>query len=446
MLKKIKSIYFIGIGGISMSALAKIYISKKIKVYGSDLVESDLIKELRQEGADIKIGDAPEFVKKCDVIVINSAIGDDNNDLQYAKELDKPIFTRAQVLGELSKKYKTISVAGTHGKTTTTGMIANCLLVASRDPTIHIGGVLNNINSNLHLGKSDFLVTEACEYKDSFLSLKNFVSVVLNIEEDHLDYFGNLDNIFKSFNKFIKNTSKKGAIIYNFDEKYKKLKIPTNSISFGLDDKADVRANNLKCKHGKYYFDLIFKNKKIGGIKLPCPGKHNVLNALATCATCIFLGLSFKEIKKGIETFLGIQRRFQVLKSDKGLIFHDYAHHPKEIESTIKTCREIDKRKHIIIIFQPHTYTRTRDLYKDFINCFALSDEVWLLPIYPAREQPIENINSFNLYKDISRTGKKCRYFSTFDDCHQAILEENKRKNIIALLGAGDIYDLAKRL
>ena len=429
-----------------MSALARIYKANGVEVYGSDIVESEMTKKLIQEGMEIKIGNAPDFVRICDAVVTTSAVGEDNSDLLLAQKLSRPIFTRADILGNISKKYKTISVAGTHGKTTTTGMIANCLMTASKDPMVHVGGILNNINSNLHLGKGGFFVTEACEYKDSFLSLKSFVSVVLNIEEDHMDYFGKLDNIFKSFNKFIKNTSKKGAIIYNFDEKYEKLKIPPNSLSFGLAENADVRASKIKSKKGKYSFALVYQNKEIGRIKLPCVGKHNVLNALATCAVCIFLGLSFKEIKQGIESFSGIERRFQIIKNDKALIFHDYAHHPSEIESTLKTCREISKNKKIITIFQPHTFTRTKDLYADFVKSFNLSDEVWLLPIYPARELPIENITSLNLSKDIEKTGKKCRYFSTFDECLKEIMRENKRKNIIAILGAGDIYNLTFKI
>lgn len=427
-----------------MSALAKVLYSRGIAIYGSDLVDSQLITNLQKEGMEVKIGEAPDFVKVCDAVVCTSAVNDNNKDIILAKILNKPILTRAQVLGELSREKKTISIAGSHGKTTTTGMIANCLLSSNRDPLVHIGGILNNIHSNLHIGKGDILVTEACEYKDSFLSLSNFVSVILNVEEDHLDYFENLDNIFKSFNKFIKNTSKNGAIIYNFDEKYAKLKIPKNSISFGFNEGADVQATDVKIKSGKYSFNLKFAGKKIGKIYLPCYGKHNILNALASCATCIFLGLSFKEIKKGIETFEGTERRFQLLSNEKAIILHDYAHHPHEIESSLKACREISRNNKLIAIFQPHTYTRTRDLYQEFIKSFNFCDEVWLLPIYPAREEPIENITSFALTEDMTKCGMKCRYFEDFPTCLEAIKEVDKKKTTIALLGAGDIYNLAK--
>lgn len=429
-----------------MSALARILKSRGCKIYGSDLHASDLTQMLQEEGIDVVIGEAPQFVIKCDAVVYTSAVSKDNKDLLLAKQLNKPIFSRAQLLGELSKEHKTISVAGCHGKTTTTAMISNCLINANKDPTVHIGGISNNINSNLRVGKGELFVSEACEYKDSFLSLKNFIAVVLNIEEDHLDYFGNLDNIFTSFNKFGKNTSKNGVIIYNFDCIDERLKINKKSISFGFNDGADVQAKNLKEKKGLYRFDLFYQERCLGNIKLNCYGKHNIYNALATSAVCIFLGLSFREIKEGLETFSGIERRFQVLRNNKALIFHDYAHHPKEISSCIKACREIGEKDKIITIFQPHTFTRTRDLWKDFLTCFNGSDEVWLLPIYPAREEPIKDITSFNLYKEMKKCGKNCKYFDNFSTCLKEIAKTDEKGNIIAILGAGDIYDLAKEI
>lgn len=337
MFKDIKTIYFIGIGGISMSALARIFKDRGCKIYGSDVCHTSLIDDLIEEGMTIRICEkAPSMVCACDAVVYTGAINQNHPDLKYAQKLGKAIFSRAEILGELSKEFKTISVAGTHGKTTTTAMISNCLLMAKRSPTVHVGGILNNINSNVKIGEGNLFVTEACEYKDSFLSLKNFVSVVLNIEEDHLDYFKNLDNIYKSFNKFIKNTSKNGVCVCNFDELNKKVKIPRNSISFGLKDGADVQAKKIKFKKGKCSFVLFYLNKKLGQVNLPCFGKHNVLNALACSATCIFLGLSFKEIKQGLEDFKGTSRRFEIISNNKSLIIHDYAHHPHEIESVIK--------------------------------------------------------------------------------------------------------------
>lgn len=423
-----------------MSALARIYQSRGYKIYGSDLVNSELTHQLKKEGMEIKIGSAPQFVERSDFVVYTSAVNKNNSDLKLAKKLNKNILSRAQLLGKLSQEFKTISVSGTHGKTTTTGMIANCLLMAGKDPTIHIGGILNNIKSNVYIGKSDLLVTEACEYKDSFLTLKNYISVVLNIEEDHMDYFKNKDNLYKSFYKFIKNTQKNGFLCYKFGEK---VKLTKNSLSFGLEKEADVFAKNIKKKKGKYSFDLYYLDKKLIRINLPCYGKHNIFNALACASVCICLGLSAKEIKKGLEDFKGIERRFQTINDDKSIMIHDYAHHPKEIESTIKTCKEIYNKKKIVTIFQPHTYSRTRDLYNDFLSCFNLSDEVWLLPIYPAREKPIKNITSFALSEDLKKIGENVKYFSSFDDCKKHIEKNNKKSNVFLFLGAGDICNLA---
>ena len=329
MFTNIKSFYIIGIGGISLSAIALLLKDKGYKIYGSDEVNSKLIKNLKSEKIEVKIGNAPDFVYKCDAIIVTGAIPENNSDVVLARALNKKIFSRAEVLGEIANDKKLISVAGSHGKTTATGMISSVLLEAELSPTIHIGGILNNINSNLQIGKSDYFITEACEYKDSFLELNSLVSVVLNVQEDHLDYFKNLDNIFKSFNKFIQNTKENGIIIYNYDEKDERLQIPSNAISFGFNDGADVQGKNiLEYQNGKYCFDLYYKNNFLCNIKLPCFGRHNIYNTLASAGVAIFLGINAETIKNGIENFKGIERRNEIIKEEnEHLIIHDYAHH-----------------------------------------------------------------------------------------------------------------------
>lgn len=445
MFLNIKSFYIIGIGGISLSAIALLLKDEKYNVCGSDEVYSKLIEKLKNNGIDIKIGSAPDFVYNSDAIIISGAIPEDNQDLLLAKKLNKKIFTRAEVLGELTKDKKLISVAGSHGKTTTTGMISSIMIEAGKDPTIHIGGILNNIHSNLQIGKSDIFVTEACEYKDSFLSLNSFVSIILNVQEDHLDYFKNLDNIFNSFNKFIENTQKNGVIIYNFDEFDDRLKLPSNSISFGYDEKADVRAVNI-CEelNGKYSFDLYNKGDYLCRIFLPCFGKHNINNALASIATALFFNIDISLIKKGIENFKGIERRNEIIKEEDGhLIIHDYAHHPTEISASIHTYRKIAMQNKMIVIFQPHTFSRTRDLFDSFLECFKECDEVWLLPIYPAREKPIKGITSKRLSDKLNEKGIKSRYFSSFLRCKREIIENYNKTAVFAILGAGDVEKLA---
>ena len=449
VMKKFKSVYIIGIGGISLSALAIFLDSRGIKVYGSDIVQNEEVTKLQNLGFEIKVcSSCEEYVLKSDAVVYTSAVSDDNKDILLAKSEGKPVYSRAELLGKLSESYKTISVSGCHGKTTTTGMIANIFLEAGLDPNIHIGGVLNNISSNVKVGKSDILITEACEYKDSFLTLKNYVSVVLNIKKDHLDYFKNIDNIFSSFQKFIEKTDKNGIKIVNFDDFYaKKLKLSKNYISFGLKNKALVQAKNIfEYQKGRYAFDLILRDENLGQIFLPSFGVHNIYNALAAAAVGVFFDIDFKFIKSGLENFNGIKRRFELVNNkNEKLIIHDYAHHPDEIKATLKTCKELGKGK-LIVIFQPHTFSRTKTLYSEFLKCFDCADEIWLLPIYPAREKPIKGITSFNLSKDLTFLGKKSHYFQNFSTCEKAVCSFKDKNVLFAILGAGDIEKLAQNL
>ncbi len=448
MVKLIKSVYIIGIGGISLSALAIILKSKGFIVYGSDLVKSHITDELEKKGFDIIIGHAPDFVKVADIIVYSSAVNEEDIDLKLAKKLNKKIMTRAELLGLISRQYRTISISGSHGKTTTTGMIASVFLNSNKSPNIHIGGILNNIQSNVYVGNDNIFITEACEYKDSFLKLSNNISVVLNIKPDHLDYFKNLDNIFESFQKFVDNTKEGGFVVYNNDDALcRKLKYNDKIISYGINEKSDVMAKNIRLKeNGKYNFDIFNNGVLCMNIDLPCFGYHNIYNALATFCVCYYEGLSFIDIKNGIESFKGIKRRFEYINNfNSNLIIHDYAHHPDEILATIKTGLELKKDK-IIIIFQPHTFSRTKDLYNEFLNALSNGNEVWLLPIYPAREKPIKGISSFKLYKDLKDMGCKCRYFSNFEKCYNQIKKYKDKNTLFEILGAGDIEKLSDML
>lgn len=447
MFDKINSFYFIGVGGVSMSALAKLLKDKGFTVRGSDSCVSQSTKSLKEEGISVLQGDAPEFVENCDAVVFSGAIAQDNKDLILARSLGKKIFTRAEILGIISKEYKTISVAGTHGKTTTTGMISAVCFEANIDPTIHIGGTLKEINSNLHIGKSEVLITEACEYQDAFLSLENFISVVLNIEEDHMDYFKTFDNIINSFNKFIKNTPKNGFIIYNHDNCFKNLDKTIlgkrKTISYGFDKDADLQALNIKeSDSGLFSFDVFFKGDKIFTVTPKAYGKHNILNALASIAVGLCLGVNVSQIKKALELFQGVGRRMDFIENKDRIIVHDYAHHPQEIEASLKAIKAMTKNK-LVCIFQPHTFSRTQALYNSFLTCFSSSDEVWLLPVYSAREKPIANINSKKLSEDLNKNGPKSIYFSSFKRVKEEIMHEKNKNVSFAILGAGDIESLA---
>ena len=447
MIEKYNSVYIIGIGGISLSAIALILQAKGIKVYGSDLTNSNIIDNLIKKGINVIIGHCKEFVKVSDAVIYTSAIADDDCDLLYAKKLNKPTFSRAEILGEISVGYRTISIAGAHGKTTATGMISSVFLNAECHPFIHIGGILNNISSNVLIGKDDVFITEACEYKDSFLSLRSFVSVILNIKPDHLDYFKNIDNEFKSFQKYVDNTTNRGVVVLNADDELSK-KITTDKkiITFAIKNKkADILAKNiLEYEKGKFSFDVKVKDEEIN-IKLPCYGFHNIYNALATISVCSFFDINLQKIKEGLEGFKGIKRRFEYINTiNNNVIIHDYAHHPEEIEAVIKTGKEISDK--LIVVFQPHTFTRTRDLYDEFLTCFDNADEVWLLPIYPAREKAIKGVTSFNLAQNLKKHGKNVKYFSNFTKCRDKIIKMKNKNYLIEILGAGDIEHLADLL
>lgn len=446
MLENIKSVYVIGVGGISMSAIARILHAKGIEVFGSDIALNDEINRLVKENIiKFKLKTARQFVKNCDIVIYTSAVSENNSDIAYAKKLGKPIYSRAEILGQFTQDKKTISIAGTHGKTTTTGLISSVLLSCGHNPNIHIGGVMQNINSNVHISNSNLFVSEACEYKDSFLSFKNYISVILNIKPDHLDYFKTLDNEFSSFQKFVDNTNEEGFVIVNNDDKLsQKLDIKCNKITYAIENEAFVMAQHIMISSdGHISFDVYFKGKKQGRIKLSCLGLHNVYNALACCGVCYALGVPFNKIQKGIAAFKGIARRFEILqKNKKRMIVHDYAHHPDEIKAVLNLCSFL-KYKKVVAIFQPHTYSRTRDLYSQFLSCFDATDEVWLLPIYAAREKRIKGVSSYKLAKALTKNGVKTQYFSSFDKCKEKI-ENCKEKGVLfAILGAGDIAKLA---
>lgn len=425
-----------------MSALARILKSHGKTVCGSDAVLTDLTDDLEKAGIEVRLDKCEEFVKACDVCVVNCAISSTHPDLVLAKNLGKQIMTRAELLGEIAKDKKCLSIAGTHGKTTTTGMLASVLLGAGLDPTIHIGGKLRQIDSNLHIGKGECFLTEACEYKDSFLSLHSFISVVLNVESDHLDYFKNYENLLNSFKKFAKNTKKDGFLLVNGRYKQYFSELNKNILTFGIDENDNFSARDIKeYKSGKFSFSLYVQGKFCCEIFLSAFGRHNVENALAVAGVSHLLGVPYKDIKRGLETFQGVGRRMELVRENSPTIIHDYAHHPSEIRATIEATKSLASKR--IVIFQPHTFSRTRDLYNEFLTCFEGATEVWLLPIYPAREKPIKGISSKKLASQLSERGGKTRYFSSFESCRKEV-ENADKKALILVLGAGDIENLAK--
>lgn len=445
MLENYKRIHIIGIGGISLSGLALILQSLGKEVTGTDIRLSKITSELINKGIKIVENSCEKFVREADLIVYTSAITEKDEDFNLAKKYNKPIMSRAELLREITKNFFTISIAGSHGKTTASSLIGYMFDCAHKKPTIHVGGIMNNTNSNVVIGNSKYFITEACEYKDSFLCLQNDISIILNEDPDHLDYFKNAENYYKSFQKFALNTKKNGVLIINNDNcKLYKKELNLNIFTYAIDRKADLQAKNLKLqKNGCWQFEVFYLGLSFGFVELGIIGKHNIYNALCAISVGIICQISLDTIKNAIKSFKGVKRRLEYIATlNDAIIIHDYAHHPNEIISSIKTCKEIGKKR-LITIFQPHTYSRTRDLYYQFCTAFVESDEVWLLPIYPAREKPLPKITSLFLAKGIKNYNKNVRYFSNFEKCYSYINKISDKDCLFLILGAGDIEELA---
>ena len=440
-----KHIHFVGIGGISLSALAIMCLKKGCCVSGSDTTKTISTQNLENLGIKVYYSHDKTNIIGADLVVYSAAIHKDNPEIVAAKELGIQTIDRAELLGRISKEYKNvIAVAGTHGKTTTTGMIASIFLRANLNPTIHIGGYLPIIEGNVRLGGTEYFVTEACEYYDSFLSLCPNVSVILNIQKDHLDYFKNMANLQKSFEKFTKNTKLSGVVITNFDdENCKKLSADCKIIYYGFSN-GNLYADNITSVDEKYSFDAIYFGKNLGRICLPIVGKHNIYNALASIAVSLFFDIDFCVIKQALETFLPSKRRYQEIVLPNGVtVVHDYAHHPTEIKACLVATKKRTKNK-LIVVFEPHTFSRTQYLWEEFCECFGGADKVYLPPIYPARESPIENISSENLAKQICLHGIDCVATKDLKETYNFLQQDIKNGNCFLLLGAGTIVHLAE--
>lgn len=444
-----KHIYFIGIGGISMSALARILVQKGINVSGSDIKESELTKKLEGEGIEVKYTQVAENITPdIDHVVYTAAISKDNPEFKKAQELNIPLVNRASLLSDIMKGYKySIGVSGTHGKTSTTSMLSHILIEAKKDPTISVGGMLPLIGGNLKIGKEEFFLTEACEYTNSFLELSPNVEVILNIEADHLDFFKDLDDIRKSFKKFIAKLDDNGILVINEKISNKEELLDGFSgkvYSFGL-GKGYVNAKNINYDfEGKAEFDLYVEDKFMGKIKLSVYGEHNILNALAAIVTGMALDISLEDIKRGLEGYGGVHRRFEIKGTVKGLtVIDDYAHHPGEIEATIEAAKKL-KYKRLCVVFQPHTYSRTKALLEDFARVLSKADLVVLADIYAAREKDTLGVSSRDIETLINKKSQKAYYFPTFDEIESFVLSKLDKGDICITMGAGDIYKLGE--
>ena len=439
-------IYFIGIGGISMSALAEIMLEEGIKVSGSDRSDSKIIKNLQTSGAHIHINHDPKNIRgDIDLVVYTSAIPDDNPELLRAKELNIEIMDRAEFLGAVMKNYKhSICVSGTHGKTTTTGMLSSVLIETDLAPTIFLGGEMDSLGGNLLHGSYELLLTEACEYKRNFLKFNPTMEVILNVEEDHLDYYRSLEDIESAFVEYAEKLPMDGYLIVN--EAYSHLfnSIKSNLVSFGL-DKGDYYARNVKLVPEPSY-TLMRGNEDIAEIKLKVPGEHNVLNSLAACAACLSLGIEPGTLVKGLLEFKGTHRRYEYKGELKGaLLIDDYAHHPSEMKATLKTARSYAEGR-IITVFQPHTYTRTIKLLDGFAEALSMSDEAILVDIYAAREIDQGLIHSKDIINKMKNYSKNGIFAGSFREAADIVRSMAKKGDIIITMGAGNVVDIADLL
>lgn len=443
-------IHFIGIGGISMSGLAEVVLERGFTVSGSDNHESILTQHLAQAGAEIFYGQRAENIpEKCDLCVYTAAIHPDNPEYAEAVKRGITMLSRAELLGALMKNYGTaIAVSGTHGKTTTTSMVSCILLAADKDPTVSVGGMLPAIGGNIRVGNSDTFVTEACEYTDSFLSFFPTVALILNVEEDHLDYFGNLENIRSSFRRFAGLLPDDGLLVINAaidDVSFFYDGLDCRVVTFG--EGGDFYAEDIS------YDDLArpsFTCKKgsevIGRFTLKVPGRHNVDNALAAIACTCSLDVSVEDIEKGLSEFSGTDRRFQKLGEANGVtIIDDYAHHPTEIRACLTTAQNYPHKK-LWCVFQPHTYTRTAAFLQDFADALSLADEVILSDIYAAREENTVGVSSGDIAEKIRENGKEALYIPEFEDIAENIRGRLSEGDLLITLGAGEAFKVGRIL
>jgi UDP-N-acetylmuramate--alanine ligase len=451
MFTRYRVIHFIGIGGIGMSGIAEILHNLNYEITGSDIKESDTTRRLSSLGIKIFIGHDAKNLGQPHVVVISSAVSSDNPEVIAARQRSIPVIPRAEMLAELGRLKYGILVAGAHGKTTTTSLLATILAEGGLDPTVVIGGKLKAIGSNARLGQGNLIVAEADESDGSFLKLNPTIAVVTNIDKEHLDFFKNVEELKRAFVKFINKIPFYGtAAICLENEHIIEImpEIERRIITYGFSDKADIHPANLSRSERTMSFEAFYKGAYLDFFTIPIPGEHNVLNSLAAIAVSLELQIPIGVIKKALKSFSGIQRRFELKGEHKGIkIFDDYGHHPTEIKATLKAARGSFETNRLVVIFQPHRYTRTRDLIAEFAQCFDYADSLYLMDIYPAGEKPIEGVHSEVLYTAIEKSGcKELTYMPDRVELVNEVIPKLQTGDIIITLGAGDVYKIGEEI
>ena len=439
--------HLIGIGGVSMSSLAEVLAGMGLCITGSDMNESKNVLGLRALGIPVAIGHAAENITDdVEFVVRTAAVHDENPEIAAARARGIPVFERTQAWGAISKDYQNaLCIAGTHGKTTTTSMCTHILMAADRDPTVMIGGTLPLLNAGHRVGHGNTIIMEACEYYNSFLSFHPTVAVILNIEADHLDFFKDLEDVEHSFRAFAERTPINGIVVANADDENTMNTLQGISrkvVTFGLDKKADVTARNIEFKGANSHFDVIYKGRKFTDVTLHVPGMHNVKNALAATAAAICLGIRPTAVKYGLAGFNGAGRRFEFKGKYNGAdVYDDYAHHPGELKVLLDTVEQLGYTR-TILVFQPHTYSRTAALFDDFVAQLRRPDVLVLAEIYAAREKNTIGISSAAL-ADRVKGSIYCPSFAELDSTLRALARPG---DIILTVGAGDVYKVGESL
>lgn len=449
----VERIHFIGIGGVGMAGIAEVVHNLGLRVSGSDIRDNAATIHLESLGVRVQIGHQPQWVKEAEVVVVSSAIQEDNPEIQAARDLRIPIIPRAEMLAELMRERFGIAIAGTHGKTTTTSLMASILTEAGTDPTYVIGGRLNASGTNAALGLGRYLVAEADESDASFLYLKPRMAIVTNIDEDHMEtYQGDFEKLKDTFVRFIQNLPFYGVVALCWDEPVLREvagQVSRNVISYGMDESADVRAIGVEARGLQMHFTVLIGRDVVFPVTLNFPGRHNVLNALGTIALAHKLGISIPAIQQGLAKFAGVGRRFEVYQCKNFLghsitLVDDYGHHPTEVHAVLKTAREAFAHRRIILLFQPHRFSRMRDLFDAFAEVLAQSDLLILLDVYPAGEKPIPQFDAKALLKQIRLLGKGTSIYGRREDLVQILSEVLEDDDVVLTLGAGDIGNLSK--
>jgi len=448
--------HFIGIGGVSMSGLAEILKNDGFTVSGSDMKESDTTKSLEAGGIKVFYGQvASNISDDIDFVVYTAAIHPDNEEFVEVQRRNIPLLTRAQLLGQLMDNYNySVAVAGTHGKTTTTSMMSYIMLEAGTDPTISIGGHLNEINGNIRVGNSEYFVTEACEYTNSYHEFKPYASIILNVDNDHLDFFKNIENIAASFATFATKTREGGALIVNGDMKYRDQIVDAvkdrdiKVFTFGKNPGNDFEARNIHLNElGNATYELYIHGEDKGEVTLSVTGEHNAVNSLSAIAASLYIGISLEDIKEGLRKCHSADRRFQYKgTTESGVtIIDDYAHHPTEISASLAVANSV-KKAELWVAFQPHTYSRTMAHLKDFAKALSVSDHVLLADIYAAREVDDGSVSSKDLEKELKNLGCDAVYLGSFEEIKKYFKNNSKHNDMLITMGAGNIDSLGVEL